>query len=166
MAKLILNGSTSGSITLESPAVSGTTTITLPATSGTTVLADSSTGGAYIPTGTTAQRPTSPVNGMTRYNTTTGQLEAYNTVGGWVNAGTAGNIYTVSYLVVAGGGGGGNYYGGGGGAGGYLTSTTSLTSGTTYSVTVGAGGAFAPSTGTGSSGSNLVVMVVMGLLHL
>lgn len=35
MAKLILNGSTSGSVTLESPAVSGTTTLTLPTTSGT-----------------------------------------------------------------------------------------------------------------------------------
>jgi hypothetical protein len=35
LAKLILNGSTSGSISLESPAVSGTTTLTLPTTSGT-----------------------------------------------------------------------------------------------------------------------------------
>ena len=35
MAKLILNGATSGSVTLESPAVSGTTTLTLPTTSGT-----------------------------------------------------------------------------------------------------------------------------------
>jgi hypothetical protein len=37
MAKLILNGSTSGSVTLESPAVSGTTTLTLPATTDTLV---------------------------------------------------------------------------------------------------------------------------------
>ena len=35
MAKLILNGATSGSITLESPAVSGTNTLTLPAQTGT-----------------------------------------------------------------------------------------------------------------------------------
>jgi hypothetical protein len=34
MANLILNGSTSGSVTLSSPAVSGTTTLTLPTTSG------------------------------------------------------------------------------------------------------------------------------------
>jgi len=34
LAKLILNGATSGSISLESPAVSGTTTLTLPTTSG------------------------------------------------------------------------------------------------------------------------------------
>lgn len=38
MANLILNGSTSGSVTLSSPAVSGTTTLTLPATSGTVVV--------------------------------------------------------------------------------------------------------------------------------
>jgi hypothetical protein len=37
MANLILNGSTSGSVTLSSPAVSGTTTLTLPATSGTVI---------------------------------------------------------------------------------------------------------------------------------
>ena len=35
MAKLILNGATSGSISIESPAVSGTTTLTLPATTST-----------------------------------------------------------------------------------------------------------------------------------
>jgi hypothetical protein len=35
MSKLVLNGDTSGSVTLDAPAVSGTTTLTLPATSGT-----------------------------------------------------------------------------------------------------------------------------------
>jgi hypothetical protein len=39
MAKLILNGATSGSISLESPAVSGTTTLTLPTSSGTITVA-------------------------------------------------------------------------------------------------------------------------------
>ena len=38
MAKLILNGATSGSVTLESPAVSGTTTLTLPASTGTVMV--------------------------------------------------------------------------------------------------------------------------------
>jgi len=37
MANLILNGATSGSVTLSSPAVSGTTTLTLPTTSGTVI---------------------------------------------------------------------------------------------------------------------------------
>jgi hypothetical protein len=60
---------------------------------------------------------------------------------------------TADYLVVAGGGGGGGRGGGGGGAGGMrctvtgtggsgsLESALSLTGGTTYTVTVGAGGA-------------------------
>jgi hypothetical protein len=38
MASLILSGSTSGSVTLSSPAVSGTTTLTLPTTTGTVVV--------------------------------------------------------------------------------------------------------------------------------
>jgi hypothetical protein len=47
MANLILNGSTSGSVTLSSPAVSGTTTLTLPATSGTVI----TTGSTFAGTG-------------------------------------------------------------------------------------------------------------------
>jgi hypothetical protein len=39
MAKLVLSGATSGSISLESPAVSGTTTLTLPTSSGTITVA-------------------------------------------------------------------------------------------------------------------------------
>jgi hypothetical protein len=42
MANLILSGSTSGSVTLSSPAVSGTTTLTLPTTSGTLIYSDAS----------------------------------------------------------------------------------------------------------------------------
>jgi hypothetical protein len=45
LAKLILNGATSGSISLESPAVSGTTTLTLPTTSGTVITTASTFGG-------------------------------------------------------------------------------------------------------------------------
>jgi hypothetical protein len=52
MAKLILNGSTSGSITLESPAVSGTNTLTLPANTGTVLTSASNTN---FPAGTTLQ---------------------------------------------------------------------------------------------------------------
>ena len=65
---------------------------------------------------------------------------------------------TASYLVVAGGGGGGGSYGGGGGgAGGLLTNSTTLYSGATYIVTVGAGGAGTGSRGNGVSGSNSVL---------
>jgi hypothetical protein len=38
MSKLVLNGDTSGSVTLDAPAVSGTTTLTLPTTTGTVVV--------------------------------------------------------------------------------------------------------------------------------
>jgi hypothetical protein len=38
MSKLVLNGDTSGSVTLDAPAVSGTTTLTLPTTSGTLIV--------------------------------------------------------------------------------------------------------------------------------
>ena len=59
---------------------------------------------------------------------------------------------TADILVVAGGGGGGGYYsGGGGGAGGLLAySSQSLTNGTGYTCTIGAGGA-----GGGTGGGNL-----------
>ena len=60
---------------------------------------------------------------------------------------------TADILVVAGGGGGGKSYGGGGGAGGLLAfASQSLTSGTGYSCTIGAGGAGATSTSAGSLG--------------
>ena len=50
---------------------------------------------------------------------------------------------SIEYLVVAGGGGGGSdtTYGGGGGAGGLLAGSTSITRSSSYSLTVGAGGA-------------------------
>jgi hypothetical protein len=51
-------------------------------------------------------------------------------------------VTEVEYLVVGAGGGGGCNGGGGGGAGAYRTATGfSVTAGTTYTVTVGAGGA-------------------------
>jgi hypothetical protein len=61
---------------------------------------------------------------------------------------------SVEYLVVAGGGGAAS---GAGGAGGLLTSTSlSVSSGTSYTVTVGGGGAGAVSGGTAVQGSNSV----------
>jgi hypothetical protein len=45
MASLVLNGNTSGSVTISSPAVSGTTTLTLPTTSGTVLTTGSTFGG-------------------------------------------------------------------------------------------------------------------------
>ena len=64
---------------------------------------------------------------------------------------------TASYLVVAGGGSGGNPAGGGGGAGGLLSGSTTLYSGATYVVTVGAGGAGVAGSTQGNNGSNSVL---------
>ena len=41
-----------------------------------------STGAITVPNGTTAQRPSVPVNGMVRYNTTIARFEGY--ANGWV----------------------------------------------------------------------------------
>ena len=118
---------------------------------------NSSTGYFDLPAGTTAQRPASPVNGMVRYNTTTSQLEAYqNSI--WVNYAAT---YSVSYLVVAGGGGGG-IAGGGAGAGGLLTGSSPLLSGTSYTVTVGAGGT-GTNNYTSTSGSNSVLSTITAI---
>jgi hypothetical protein len=46
----------------------------------------SGTGQVYLPVGTTAQRSGSPVNGMIRYNSTTGEFEGYAS-GAWGNIG-------------------------------------------------------------------------------
>lgn len=46
--------------------------------SGVLSYADSSTGGLYLPVGTTAQRPASPVTGQIRFNSTTNVVEVYN----------------------------------------------------------------------------------------
>ena len=69
---------------------------------------------------------------------------------------------SVEYLVVAGGGGGGFSNGGGAGAGGFRTGTgLSVTAGTSYTVTVGAGGTGATTTGaTGGAGGNSVFSTI------
>lgn len=120
----------------------------------------SSTGAANLPSGTTAQRPGSPLTGQARFNTSLGFVEVYN--------GTAWRIidnlpitYAVESIVIAGGGGGGaRDSGAGGGAGGLLyTASTTVNTKTGYTVTVGAGGAGrlqASGSGNGTAGSNSV----------
>jgi len=131
---IVSTGDSSGVLQLQA---AGTTIATIAST-GMTV-----GGRLNLPTWTTGTRPSSPATGTTGYNTTTGQIEAYGVIG-WANAGTSGNSYTASYLIVAGGASGSGNQGGGaggGGAGGLLTGTSALTSGTVYTITVGAGGA-------------------------
>ena len=61
---------------------------------------------------------------------------------------------TIEYLVVAGGGGGGYNAGSGGGAGGVRTATGFSVSATSYTVTVGDGGAGSSNTSRGAKGSS------------
>jgi hypothetical protein len=69
---------------------------------------------------------------------------------------------SATYLIVAGGGGGGGGYtaagnspgGGGGGAGGLLSGSTSLSSATSYTVTVGGGGSGGAAGALGTTGTN------------
>ena len=136
-----------------------TTLLTTPDTSGNlTFVADNqlitvnTTGSLNIPAGTTAQRPSSPINGMLRYNNSISQVEVY-VYGAWANVNTTAYTYTASYLIVAGGGSGGGYEGGGG-AGGFVTGTTTLTGGTVYTATVGAGGTSIAGPGNGSTRGN------------
>jgi len=117
---------------------------------------NTSTGYFDLPSGTTAQRPGSPVEGMVRHNTDFDSLEFYDS-GAWKQVNTT---YIAEYVVIAGGGGGGyaendNTRGGGGGAGGYRSSVQGELSGggssaespitltplTAYTVTIGGGGA-------------------------
>ena len=106
--------------------------------------------------GTTAQRPGSPNAGDFRYNTDDTKFEFYNgSTWRQINTFFIPNPLATQFLVVAGGGGGGRgayTIGGGAGAGGLRTSYVDpsggggpretapiLTSGTTYTITVGAG---------------------------
>jgi len=138
------------------------------------------TGIIKLPSGTTAQRPSTPVAGMIRYNTTLEYTEIYDG-NNWINSTNLNKInkasvatttgihipyksgpYTVhaflsgthtftpsfngsiEVLVVGGGGGGGSGNGGsgGGGAGGVIyRESFPVTANTSYSVSVGEGGA-------------------------
>ena len=130
------------------------------------------TGYLGLPSGTTAQRPSSPATGYMRWNTTESYAEVYNGTD-WAPIGVATAVpLTVDFLVVAGGGGGGStgdaIGAAGGGAGGLLTSygsnsgggalagtSLTLSAGTDYTVTVGAGGGSPSSSNSAYGGGRL-----------
>jgi len=85
------------------------------------------TGYLGLPSGTTAQRPSSPANGYMRWNTTESQVEVYNGTK-WAAINPDVTPLIVDYLVIAGGGSGGTNVGGAGGAGGYRNSYNSESS--------------------------------------
>jgi hypothetical protein len=117
---------------------------------------NTSTGYFYLPLGTTAQRPGSPVEGMTRFNTSIGSPEWYSSITeSWVKYSFVVPL-SITYLVQGGGSSGapgtnGVQFGGGGAAGILRTGSATLTAGSTYTVTVGGGGA--AKTGSNTSGN-------------
>lgn len=70
--------SSNGSITLNAADTASNFIMTVPAVAGILIAADSNTGASLLPSGNTAQRPSSPVTGQMRVNTTTIKLEFYN----------------------------------------------------------------------------------------
>ena len=152
---LQVTGDASGVLQLASN--NGTTAVTVDASQNVTL---NSSGSLSLPAGTTAQRPSSPVNGMFRYNTTTSTWEAYNN-GGWNPSNpsivtnyqqfTTSGTFTVplgvtivQVLLVGGGGGGGTVGAGGGGGGGVLLlQNYRVTPLSSITVVVGAGGSAA-----------------------
>jgi hypothetical protein len=158
---------------------SATISFSAPASGGKTITSYTTTSS---PSGITASGSSSPLNvtslvGNTNYTFT---LTATN-ANGTSQASVASSTITpttattqLEYLVIAGGGGGGgaaNNGAGGGGAGGYRNSVVGETSGrnstteaklnvsrnSSYTVTVGAGGAGAGGASAGGKGSNSVL---------
>jgi len=111
-----------------------------------------------LPAGTTAQRPSNPVEGTLRHNSEIDEtkLETFDGTD-WRKINKYRLIYDIDFLVVSGGGSGGSardpIMSGGGGAGGFRTSygtsggnssaesKLQVSSSTLYTVTIGAGGA-------------------------
>ena len=142
-------------------ATAATVSYTAPGNNGGTAITSYtaiSSPGSYTGTLSQAGSGTITVTGMADGTSYTFVVRATNSVGNSANSAASNSIslpfapYTVEYVVVAGGGGGGSA-GGGGGAGGYISTSTTVTDGTGYSITVGGGGASGPNHSTdGSNG--------------
>jgi hypothetical protein len=81
MANLILSGSTSGSVTLSSPAVSGTTTLTLPTTSGTVGIVSGDLGTPSALVGTNISGTANSLNAGIGVNQTWTDVTASRAIG-------------------------------------------------------------------------------------
>ena len=113
------------------------------------------TGGLGIPIGGNSTRPATPAPGTVRFNTDIGNPEWYNAAtSSWSLFNQVFSPYQLTYLIVAGGGGASSSDGGGAGGGGVVSGSFNATVGTTYTVTVGAGGSGQAYATPGSNGSN------------
>ncbi len=83
-----------------------------------------------------------------------------NQFGGWKSPSGISNVQVA--VIGGGGGGGGGYQGGGGGAGGFIETQTSVSAGTFYSISVGAGGRGAIASITSSAGATTAIKATSG----
>ena len=84
MGTLVFQGASGGSTALTGSDTASTLAITAPASNGVMALQDSTTGALHVSIGTTAQRPSSPLLGDIRWNTTINAEEVWNGIT-WVN---------------------------------------------------------------------------------
>lgn len=138
------------------------------------------TGFLKLPSGTTAQRPASPVTGATRFNTELNWSEYYDGIN-WINSITgsvsvltttgflATNTFTTpftgTYAIHAVGGGSGasaswhgDFYGSGGGSGYYSITYALLQVGQVLTINIGSGGAGSAWNGAGGPGGTTTVI--------
>ena len=81
MSKLVLSGDTSGSVTLDAPAVSGTTTLTLPTTSGTVGIVSGDLGTPSALVGTNISGTANSLNAGIGVNQTWQDVTASRAIG-------------------------------------------------------------------------------------
>ena len=148
MSSVIVAGDTSGSVTLQAPAVAGTTVLTLPATTGTVL----TTTGGVVP-GTSGNILTS--NGTAWISATPATTTAYR-----IKLLLSGTTYTKPsdvkslYAFVYGATGGTTNLGGGGGQG--YSETYYASPASSYSYTIGAAGVSSAAGGTTTFGAMTV----------
>lgn len=153
---LKLNGSTSGYVIIDAPAVAGTNTLTLPAVTGTVVTTASSAAlpvSAINATGTPSASTFLRGDGAWAGVSASGQLiraPQFKTSG--TSHTTPAGCTAILVEMLGGGGGGGTAqnattYGGGGGSGAYGSVYITVSPSTAYTISIGAGGASATAGG-------------------
>lgn len=108
-------------------------------------------GASVMPSGTTAERPASPIAGMQRFNTDLAVMEYYNGTEWTQNFAQ----YSIEFLLVGGGGGGGGNDGpaaASGASGGAVVGGYTITNGEQLTIAVGGGGSRGGDSQTGTGG--------------
>ena len=167
------NGTKPGAIIFNSPPVwvtaSGALTAGINGTAYSTSVEATGTGIAYsvtsgaLPTGLSLNSSSGLISGTptvaNTFNFTITATNNYTQTTARAFSIVITDVVPTTTLVIAGGGSGGTgYYGGGGGAGGYLESSTDLSIGVTYTITVGTGGVGTTTqTNRGGTGGNSTI---------